>query len=88
MEEIRFYVLVILSTILVFASFSLLFLISILIAWNFYCQKHFKTEKGWDKCVDCGKAESTMFYYDTLLGRFYRCNNCAFKKDGNGNFIN
>ena len=34
-------------------------------------------DKGWDKCWDCKKVESTMYFYHNFFGRVYRCLQCS-----------
>jgi predicted membrane protein len=36
--------------------------------------------KGWHKCINCKKAENTMYYTNHFFGRLYKCSECAFKK--------
>jgi hypothetical protein len=36
-----------------------------------------KYPKGWHKCFWCKGVESTIFFYDTIFGRIYKCEKCS-----------
>jgi hypothetical protein len=48
------------------------------LAW--YHHKH-TDERGWNKCINCGKAPSEIFYTIKWWGIVYQCSDCAFRED-------
>ena len=59
-------------------------ILSILIGYvAFLIWYHYKhtDERGWHKCVNCGKAPSDIYYTVKWWGVVYQCGDCAFRKD-------
>lgn len=54
------------------------------IVYNIWYRKNYITkdqtsthDKGWHKCWDCKLVESTMYFYNTIHGRIYKCEKCS-----------
>ncbi len=63
---------------------TILIVIISYIVYSIWYRKNYKTteqtseyDKGWNKCWDCKKVESEMYFYNHLFGKVYRCSNCA-----------
>ena len=54
--------------------------------WELWYRKNYMThestpehDKDWHRCWDCKKVESTMYFYNGIFGRVYRCLKCSQK---------
>lgn len=64
-----------------------IFMVLIFIIYLIWYQKNYITQestttydKGWDRCYNCKKAESTMLYSHNIFGiRIYKCLQCSKK---------
>ena len=64
----------------------LLIVIIVSILYSIWYRRNYKTNTqtdkhdiGWDKCWECKKVESTMYYSHNFFGRIYKCSDCLKK---------